>query len=482
VLVASRLLPGGFLDLVEVDPRTGDVKALTDDRAKDVEPAWTPDGEHVVFRSDRDGVSNLYARRRVDGALLQLTNVLGGAFSPTVGSDGRTVVFANYSSRGFDLHAIEMDLAAAQPAPAFVDSYPAPPADPAPSTAEARPYRPLPAMLPRFWTPVILNQNDEWRYGVATAGVDPLYRHSYGFTLYRGAESGRFTGLGFYQYDRFWPTLLLTYEDEASASGGIDYRTRTMNARASFPVVRKMRSLQSLSFTYRREQQRADEPMANGPTAADRGGIETAWSWSTVQQYPESISPLDGGRLRFAWLREATALGSDLDLSKFTGDARAYLRLFGERDVLAVRVGGGGTQGERAFRRTFAVGGYPDSSIFDLVRANEALLRGYPDDAFAGRRFAQANLEYRFPLLSPQRGWRTLPLFVRHLRGSAFFDAAHAWNGDFHMGDVKTAAGLGVGFDAFVANRLPFTGEAVLARGFASLGDTRFYLRVGLAF
>ena len=45
-----------------------------------MEPAWTPDGTHVVFRSDRDGVSNLYALRLADGALLRVTNVLGGAF------------------------------------------------------------------------------------------------------------------------------------------------------------------------------------------------------------------------------------------------------------------------------------------------------------------------------------------------------------------------------------------------------------------
>jgi len=483
VIVASRLLPGGLLDLVLVDPRTGDVTAITDDRAKDVEPAWTPDGEHIVFRSDRDGVSNLYAWRRRDKALLLLTNVLGGAFTPSVGADGRTVVFADYSSRGFDLHTTQVDLTAAPSAPGFVDSYPVSAPAPQPSTLDTRSYRPLPAMLPRFWTPVILRQDDEWRYGAATAGVDPLYRHSYGLTLYRGAESGRFTGLGFYQYDRFWPTFLVTYEDEANSSNGFDYRTRTLNLRASVPLVRRMRSLQSLSVTYRREEQASgDDPVANGLLAVDRGGIETAWSWSTVQQYPESISPVDGGRLRVAWLREATELGSDLSLSKFTGDARAYLRLFRERDVVALRVGGGGTRGEPAFRRTFAVGGYPDSSIFDLVKANEALLRGYPDDAYSGRNFAQANVEYRFPLGSPQRGWRTLPLFVRHLRGSAFFDAAHTWNRDFRFADVKTAAGVGVGVDAFLANRLPFTGEAVLARGFASLGDTRFYLRVGLAF
>ena len=62
-IAASRMLPTGELDLVVVDADGANLRALTYDRAKDVEPAWTPDGKHVVFRSDRDGVSNLYALR-----------------------------------------------------------------------------------------------------------------------------------------------------------------------------------------------------------------------------------------------------------------------------------------------------------------------------------------------------------------------------------------------------------------------------------
>src|SRR4029079_4443575 len=65
-LVASRWLPGGALDVVRVDPASGAATLLTRDRAKDVEPAWTPDGAYVVFRSDRDGVSNLQTLRLAD--------------------------------------------------------------------------------------------------------------------------------------------------------------------------------------------------------------------------------------------------------------------------------------------------------------------------------------------------------------------------------------------------------------------------------
>jgi outer membrane protein assembly factor BamA len=336
-------------------------------------------------------------------------------------------------------------------------------------------------MRPRFWSPVVLNQDGEIRYGAATAGADPLFRHAYGVTSYLGSTSEKLSVLGFYQYDRFRPTFLVTGEDKADLSDGRPYRTRTLNVRATLPLRRTLRSVQSLSLTWRRERQTFDElDPALVPT--DRGGLETAWSLSSVQQYAQSISPVDGARLRLAWLREAPGFGSDVALSKLTADARAYFRVFGERDVLAVRAGGGMTLGQRGFFRSFAVGGYPDSNLFDLVRANVALLRGYPDDAFVGRSFALANLEYRFPLGSPQRGFRTLPFFLRHLRGTVFWDGAGAWTGELRRGDLKSAAGVGLGLDTTLAHRLPFTGEIALAHGFGGRGLTKAYFRIGLAF
>ncbi|HEY7514240.1 MAG TPA: hypothetical protein VIC87_07170, partial [Vicinamibacteria bacterium] len=123
-IAASRLLPGGWLDVVLVDPATGAASPIVEDRAKDVEPAWTPDGTAVVFRSDRDGTSNLYAVRLEDRRLVRLTNVLGGAFTPSIDPSGREVAFSNYSSRGFDVHVAALDIDDAPSAEPFVDPYP----------------------------------------------------------------------------------------------------------------------------------------------------------------------------------------------------------------------------------------------------------------------------------------------------------------------------------------------------------------------
>ena len=487
-IAAARLLPGGWLDVAIVSPETGAARQLTHDRAKDVEPTFTPDGAEVVFCSDRDGVSNLWAARVADGALRRVTNVLGGAFQPAVSPDGRFVAYSSYSSKGYDVHVAPLVPAAeasagADPAPAgaWVDDRPAPPPDPLPSAAPVERYAPWKTLWPRFWTPWLRLDEDDPRLGVATGGSDPLFRHVWAAQTSYGTKSERMNASGFYLYDRFRTTFLLTGQDTTDVFGDGNLRTREMNVQASLPLRRTIRSVQTLAATYRLERQNvlgSDDPDDH----LRLGGIETSWTLATARSYPYSISPTEGGRLRLAWLHEAEGLGSELSLDKATVDARLYHRVFGERDVLAVRASAGNTWGTPRFERSFAVGGYPDANLFDIVRTNPAVLRGYPDNAFTGRRFAAANVEYRFPLLSPQRGWRSLPVFLRHFRGTVFFDAANAWTGEFRASELKTAAGASIGVDSAIGFTLPATAELTVARGFDEKGDTRVYLRFGLAF
>jgi hypothetical protein len=486
-LAASRWTDGGWLDIVRVDPGGATPPLeLTRDRAKDVEPAWTPDGAHVVFRSDRDGVSNVYAVRVADGALLRVTNVLGGAFTPEVSPDGAHLVFADYGAAGYDLRRMDFDAASLPAADPFVDAYP-PSRPPVPPVAVAdKPYRPLPLMRPRFWSPYI-TLGDETRVGVATAGADPLFRHAWGVDVHGSAETDRLDFHGFYQYDRFRPTFQVTLEDDVDPveESGLD-RTREITLRASLPLRRRVRSAQTLSVAWRRGRETLEGTAE--PLRLDLGGLEAAWSMNTVKQYPYSISPIDGYSFQLAALKEDPALGSDVSLTKATADARAYLRLFGESDTLALSAGGGTTFGRPSFRRSYSVGGFPDGSLLDVIGTNRAVLRGYPQNGgadpagFTGRNFVSANLEYRFPLVHPQRGWRSLPVFLRHLHGAVFADAGHAWTGSFRVDDVKTGAGVALGADTQLGHVLPFTGVVGLARGFAAGGETKVYFRVGLAF
>lgn len=479
-LAAARWLPGGWLDLVLVDAETGAVRELLRDRARDLEPAFTPDGRAVVFRSDRDGVSELYALRLEDGALRRLTRTLGGVRQPDVAPDGRQLALVSSSSRGQDLALAGLDLEGAPAAEPFLDVLPAPAPAPAPVAAQEGPYRPGGTLWPRFWVPYAATVNDQWRVGVASGSFDPLLRHAWGLELHRGLDTERPGARGFWQYDRFRPTFLLTGEDVTDPLGDLGrLRTQSVSLRASLPLVRRLRVVQALSLAWRFERQSAIDVPGDQPF--DLGGLELAWALGSARRLPYSISPVDGWRLRLAYLQEAPALGSDVSLGKLQAQARGYLRL-GDEDVLALLAAGGTTFGRPGFRRSWSVGGFPAGDLFDVVGTNAGVLRGYPDDFESGRHFAQASFEYRRPLLHPQRGWRTFPAFLRHLHAAAFVDAAHAWSGPFEMGDLRLGAGLALGADVHLGHGLPLSGTFGVARGFDPPGDTRAYFRLGLSF
>ncbi|MEK6572062.1 MAG: DPP IV N-terminal domain-containing protein, partial [Bacteroidota bacterium] len=59
-------------------------KLLTDGQEDSRNPVFSPEGKKIIFASDRTGVFNIYSLDLSSKLLEQLTNVLGGAFMPSV--------------------------------------------------------------------------------------------------------------------------------------------------------------------------------------------------------------------------------------------------------------------------------------------------------------------------------------------------------------------------------------------------------------
>lgn len=81
---------------------------LTYGEWNDEDPALSPDGQRLYFASDRDGgIYNIYSVNLQTGETLLHTNVVGGAFCPTVfiGKDNaEKIVFTAYYKRRFTLY------------------------------------------------------------------------------------------------------------------------------------------------------------------------------------------------------------------------------------------------------------------------------------------------------------------------------------------------------------------------------------------
>jgi len=98
--------PGGFRDIHVFNSSGEHLRALTWDRAGDTDPVFSPDGEWIVFASDRDDIWNLYAYRWADGSFFRVTRLLGGAKKPDFSPDGGHLVFMGYAAEGWRIEEV----------------------------------------------------------------------------------------------------------------------------------------------------------------------------------------------------------------------------------------------------------------------------------------------------------------------------------------------------------------------------------------
>lgn len=476
VIAASRQR-AGFVDIVLVDPTTGDTRELTHDRALDAEPSWI-DENTLVFRSDREeSAFRLFALERASGAIARLADSPRNAFAPEGDASSGVVFFARYSATGYDL--ARAPLVKGDAAPAFIDEYPVARADPTPVDTAARSYSVWPTLRPRFLAPVAQPSAGEWRLGVATGSFDALSRVTWGAAGAWGTRVGRANGLAYVRYDRFTPSLTLFGRLEASPDGALVNQLSEARLTIDYPLERAVLRSQNLTLSLRRRRE--------GRVGAGRDGgvVALGWQLDTTKTYPLSISPQDGMRVRLSAARETPALGSDGDFGKVVGSVAGYRHL--GRSVVAARVGAALAFGARVPRQAFAVGGLARPAMLDPIDDAPAVLRGFEspvstDVSRYGTRLAFGTLEWRLPLGFPQRGYRAFPFFVRHLHATLSLDAAAVSTRAPNLARARVGASVALGGNILLGHRIPVTIQAGLGRGLNRDGATVPWVSLGFPF
>ena len=119
--VAARLSPDGTRVALEVSDEDVEIwildlarqalTRLTFDPSPSTSPVWTPDGRRVVFTSPRNGVPNLFWQAADGtGAVEQLTDNQNAQTPTSFGPDGTHLVFYEQSQgMGRNLHMLSMD-------------------------------------------------------------------------------------------------------------------------------------------------------------------------------------------------------------------------------------------------------------------------------------------------------------------------------------------------------------------------------------
>lgn len=111
IVAVSAWLPGGYREILLLDASGKLVQRVTADRFLDRDPTWSAKGEVLFFSSDRTGIANLFAYELSTGNYYQVTNVLGGAFYPSVDASDAWIVFQGYTGDGYDVFRTKYDRA-----------------------------------------------------------------------------------------------------------------------------------------------------------------------------------------------------------------------------------------------------------------------------------------------------------------------------------------------------------------------------------
>lgn len=91
-------------------PDRPQVRALSPSPASDLDPAWSPDGRHIVFRSNRgDNIGRLYLLDVDSGDLHYLpTGDRGVDQTPSWSSDGTQLVFWSFRDSSNDIYLMDL--------------------------------------------------------------------------------------------------------------------------------------------------------------------------------------------------------------------------------------------------------------------------------------------------------------------------------------------------------------------------------------
>ncbi|MBI5476466.1 MAG: PD40 domain-containing protein [Ignavibacteriales bacterium] len=91
-------------DLYSVDLKSKAIKRITDyPNSDETSPCATPDGKHLLFISDQNGINNIYIKNLLNDSTPAITNSLSGVYQLSLSKDGNKLAFNSLSNAGFDL-------------------------------------------------------------------------------------------------------------------------------------------------------------------------------------------------------------------------------------------------------------------------------------------------------------------------------------------------------------------------------------------
>lgn len=464
---------GGFRDIYIYDLDEKTLRPITEDRAWDITPTWSPDGEFILFSSDRIGVYNIFAYRIADSVFFQVTNVLGGAFCPAVSNDGKKIAFVDYSSVGFDIHIMDtpkfenlssfnMNNSLSQNNELFVYGYRKNENAMTPNEhnqetviKKQHSYNPFNTLIKPIRFPVMTVDSDSSMVlGISLFGKDVLNQHLYSILVSYSVGHRRPAFIIDYLNSQFYPNFLVHFEDFVypreladSLKADEDFyweREQKYALSMELPIIKMRRAFSlniGLSYEKRTDAQgyfsKKENPYFQGQLCSYFANL----FYTDAHIYPRSISYEDGVTVNIGFQRYTNGLGSDLTYYLGEGSINKYFRMpWLNHNVISL----------------LALGKVTDiQKVTDKLNPEKISIRGFKELNWRKRMYG-GTAEYRFPLVNVERGYRTWPIYLRQIHSDCFIDYRHYFDKELMEKDAGSC-GIELIFDFMVIYNLPMS-------------------------
>lgn len=389
---------------------------------------------------------------------------------------------------------------------------------------EEQPYRPWLTLLPRFWSPNWIRANNDDLFGVFTGSQDVLRHWFYTLSAYYGTNSGEPRVYATAGYSRLpieaiqSPIVFASYSRDLRSFGRaalftgsgtqvvdvwqlsnafrVGFSSQTIFEVSAAPLAEDV--TEGLFYSIGYQFERREDLDGNLVALAAQSGVNpepfTGTSLSglfglvglnAVEFSPLAFSPESGVRVLGEVDFYHNAFGSDLDTALVSAGARLYQEMpWLEHHVLALRVAGGTTFGDRPLTRAYILGGSLGEGFTTLRTTRLTLLRGYAESRFAGDHFVVGNAEYRLPLWMPHSAWWNFPIFLETLALVAFADAGQAWDKGEDPKTDRIAVGTGaeIWLDTVLGYFVQLNVRVGYGRGLTVIESNQYYLQIGSTF
>ncbi len=108
-IIALSIIDNGNSNIYEMNLSSNNSRKLTNTKAIDTTPSYSPDGRYITFSSDKTGVEQIYIMNNDGKDIAKLTNDKAKYSKPVWSPDGKFIAFTKMKAGQFSIGIIDID-------------------------------------------------------------------------------------------------------------------------------------------------------------------------------------------------------------------------------------------------------------------------------------------------------------------------------------------------------------------------------------